>query len=77
MEPRMPKMSPGGPNGAQEAQMEPRRPNWSPGGPNGAQEGQMEPRRPKCCWGRFVGSLRMPLAGPSPPLDRGLGGRKP
>ena len=37
MEPRRPKWSPGGPNGAQEAHMEPRRPKWSPGGPNGAQ----------------------------------------
>ena len=32
--------TPGGPNGAQEAQMEPRRPNWSSGGSNGAQEAQ-------------------------------------
>ncbi len=38
MEPRRPKWSPGGPNGAQEAQMELRR-------PNGAQDAQMEPRR--------------------------------
>ena len=47
MEPRTPKWSPGGPNGAQEAQMEPRRLKWSPGGANGAHEAQMESRRPK------------------------------
>jgi hypothetical protein len=42
MEPRSPRWSPGGPNGAQEAQMEPRMLKWSPGSPNVA---QMELRR--------------------------------
>ncbi len=43
----VPKWSPGGPNGAQEAQMEPRMPKWSARGPNGAQKAQMEPRMPR------------------------------
>ncbi len=47
MEPRRPEWSPGGPNGAQEAQMELRRLKWNPGGPNGTQEVQMKLRRPK------------------------------
>ncbi len=67
MELRRPKWSPGGPNGAQEAQMEPRRLKWSPGGPNGALEAQMEPRKPKwspgllqslLAYGMFEGSAR-------------------
>jgi hypothetical protein len=38
MEPRLPKLSPGCVNGAQDAQMEPRRPKCSPGCPNGGFE---------------------------------------
>ena len=45
MEPRMPKWSPRGASGAQEAKMEPRRPKWNPRGPKVTQDAQIDPRR--------------------------------